>query len=848
MHDTVPASFDPPFRAAIDRLLRGEPLEPFCDWFSKEMAAAMQAEIPVPAGDAADAIRYQRCVARALWQALPVPGNRWRPRPLPKPERNNPCHCGSGRKFKQCCAEFANVPMPEDADNMYMLALAYAEASMLGPDKVREVPPEALGVAAQAWNEEQRPERTVTVLAPMFEHCERLDQRHEMAFDALMDALLALGQETVRQALVERVAQCRNPVLSCAARCRQVSMLADRGEEAAAWALFHETRRLHPHEPQLWHLELTLLHAQGRADEARMRSALLAAQARKAGLHELAEVLVELGQQGLSMAVGSGNDGEALDDLEDAHWAKLCALVPQSFAAQDCQGLYRVAPDAGEAGAPPTLRIAATRKLSDLQRRWSRQFPVTKPMLTSLLGDAGALLDALPQAIEFLGEHPSAWLSIEVLDDLLLAAADICDAGAPAPVVRGTQRLTSHAVAVLRVLVGAQPARLEWADLKARPALRVLAQAIEIARFMHEIAREEELLDWGLQLNPHDNHGWRMQLAPLLLQTGRFAQVLELLEQYPDDFPAMDHHRALALFALGRRDEAQAVLRRVHANYPQFMRFLLPDVMDAPPPEEGPGLILGGLQEAWQHRAEMRAAWVRSGALEWARGLDLREQPRPRQPAARQPAARKPAKTKAAAPSGLMTPGHTQALRKAFPDYARLHGLVTAVAWSPDLIMATQWLEPVMALRAVPPSNLKALNAEMDSLMRLHNGVIQRLLTTPAQDPAPVEDALELAGGADDSAFAWAAGFVQGAELSRGGWRRAGRPLSADKGVFAALYRLAARAPSTPASWQARSDDDQPMLLGLQAEPSTEETLRLALDDLWGIIAPLRQARAGGSV
>ncbi len=846
MPDTIPASLNSVFNAAIDRLLQGEPLEPFCDWFSREMAAAMQAELPLPADEAADAIRYQRGVARALWQALPVPGNRWRPRPLPKPERNSPCHCGSGRKFKQCCAQFASVPMPMDADNMYVLALAHADASMLGPDKVREVPPEALGVAAQAWNEEQRPERTLSVLTPLFEHCERLDQRHEMAFDMLMDALLALGQETGRQALVERVAQCPDPGLACAARCRKVSILADRGEEDAAWALFHETRRLHPHDPQLWHLELTLLHAQGRAEEARMRSALLAVQAREAGLHELADVLLQLGEQGFSMAMSSGDDDAALDDLEDAHWARLCALAPQSFAAQDCRALYRVEPDAGEAGAPPTLRIAATRKLTDLQRRWSRQFPVAKPMLTGLLGDSDGLLDALPEATRFLQEHPSAWLSIEVLDDLLLAAADICDTGAPEPVVRGAQRLASHAVAVLRELVGPQPARLEWADLKARPALRVLAQAIEIARLMRDIPREEELLVWGLQLSPNDNHGWRMSLAPLLLHTGRFAQALELLEQFPEDFPGMEHHRALALFALDRRDEAQAVLRRVHADYPHFMRFLWPDVMDAPPPEDGPGLILGGLQEAWQHRAEMRAAWVRSGALEWARGLGLREQPRPHHPAAGKPAPPKPANKKMATLADPMTPRHAQLLRKAFPDYARLHGLVTAVALSPDLIMATQWIEPVMALRAEPPANLKVINAEMDALMRLHNSVIQRLLTTPVQDPAPVEDALALAAG-DDTAFAWAAGFVQGAELSRAGWRRAGRPLSADKGVFAALYRLAARAPSATASWQARSDDDQPMLLGLQDEPSTQETLRLALEDLWGVVAPLRQARAGGS-
>ena len=101
--------------------------------------------------------------------------------------------------------------------------------------------------------------------------------------------------------------------------------------------------------------------------------------------------------------------------------------------------------------------------------------------------------------------------------------------------------------------------------------------------------------------------------------------------------------------------------------------------------------------------------------------------------------------------------------------------------------------------------------------------------------------------------FSWAAGFVQGSELVAAGWRKAGRPVSAKGGAFGGLYALAAQAQADPlataegaSAWRARLDTDQPLLVGMQADaPNPMETLMLALEDLWRVTAPLRQARAG---
>jgi len=54
------------------------------------------------APDGEDAGLWAFWIARAVWSATPLESNGYRPRPLADPQRNAPCPCGSGRKFKKC--------------------------------------------------------------------------------------------------------------------------------------------------------------------------------------------------------------------------------------------------------------------------------------------------------------------------------------------------------------------------------------------------------------------------------------------------------------------------------------------------------------------------------------------------------------------------------------------------------------------------------------------------------------------------------------------------------------------------------------------------------------------------
>ena len=62
----------------------------------------------------------------------------------PRPGRNEPCHCGSGRKYKQCCLA------KDEAAAAKARAKAAKEAEKEAAKAAAEAPAEGEGAAAQA--------------------------------------------------------------------------------------------------------------------------------------------------------------------------------------------------------------------------------------------------------------------------------------------------------------------------------------------------------------------------------------------------------------------------------------------------------------------------------------------------------------------------------------------------------------------------------------------------------------------------------------------------------------------------------------------------------------------------
>eukprot|EP01032_Pedospumella_encystans_P014501 gene14501-16647_t len=359
---------------AIGRILGGESLNDFCDWFVQAQMSDLQPLNKSSTGADADVARSLRHVARQLWGQLPYPPNRWRARGLPKLERNAPCHCGSGRKFKQCCAEFEHMPFPLEPESLQVLALEAASPEWLTGDKLNEVPAWALGHAAMAWNDADEQDRTISLLGPLFADLKSQNERHEMAFDAFVDALQQQGQERERRDLIDHMTQHPNKALATAARTRLVSILADEGEMDKAWQLFQETSRFNPNDPQLWHLELNLLLSQGRQEEARLRAPLLAARARQAGMPDLAELLVGMAEEGIGFLRDAVFD--EVDDPDEQSLIDLADAVPEQLDAKTLHSLYKVesSSQVEDGVRVDVARVEPVQKMADLNRRCVRQF------------------------------------------------------------------------------------------------------------------------------------------------------------------------------------------------------------------------------------------------------------------------------------------------------------------------------------------------------------------------------------------------------------------------------------------------------------------------------------------
>lgn len=822
---------------AMQRLAAGCDLPAFSDWFAAEYAAYFLegARMRQKEDPADEARRAARALAREIWRITPDPAHGWRPRPAPrKPGRNDPCVCGSGRKFKLCCESLMQELPPLEMAPASMAGLLFP----LGPPAWRQpqallgMLPAMLASCTSGWYEVQGALAVVDLLEPVFAAPKRLGDAYSDVFDQLQDAMQEAGLEARREQLARRVAdQGAGKQLRCTALSRLAVMICDRGDSAQAWDAFRSAQRLDPGDPQLLQAEMLMLLAEGRAEEARQRAPLLAARARRLGYDELAGILLELGDKGLDAL--ERLDPGGVDAEEERGWIALLREAASSLKAETFEALHEVECVANAEGTELIVRPAkATLRET---KSWSASFAAQQPMLVGLSGDASEILDDPAQAQRWLATHAQSAAALPVLDDLLLAARQMVLEGGSSELLAAACELAFAAADMLVAALRRWPeAEVPWGVHDNRPLLRVVSQAIDFALQTGKRERGLDWMRWMLARNPNDNHGWREVQRRELLAMGDAAGAIALLDAYPDDMPPAQHDRALALFMLGRTAEAGRLLRRAHAEFPAFVGALLPDTLDRPPGEMTGTVAVGGAEHAWEWRAEVRAQWARCGALDWLRGLGL--------PAAQQKekawAAPKPQRSKSRSKAAAREPtpaedaGRIALLERHFGERLPwLMGWLAGVAWCPGTVMPTAWVhEPLQQLDGL--ADEAALNEILSALMEQYNAMNHQRLEAAALAAVPLPETI---APQDDAAWlAFAGGFVQVAEVhARGGWRSAGVTVSTRNPLFAPLYQLAARAQPGPGGWRAQGDEAQPLLAVAGDTEPVRALLSHALQPLW---------------
>lgn len=551
---------------------------------------------------------------REIWNHVPRPDNGFRPLPLPKQERNSPCQCGSGKKYKQCCGRFEDAA-PFDAQGLSLLKYVLEDIpeSAYATLPFRHLSAEELAFVADQWLQEGCPEKVTHLLLPLLADVKKLDARHEAAFDMLGDAYMELGMPEEREALVERMMNAADPTLKSAALHRRCTILSDAGRWPEAWQAFTQAQRLQPDNPGLSHLEVIMLASEGRLDQAKDRAQFWLTRLTRQGQIEADDPLAEFlrlmsvdPDAALAMMRGEVDGADDIFD-ETKEWA--CDLIDLLDDLPEPQCHYALHPRDGNAG-----ELEADPKLRALEREWNDVLPPDWPDAD----DFSPWEDT--EWLDWLDDHPLAWQSFRVIDDvvMIIDGAELADDDLDDDLDEADAGLLAHAAKLLEMVVAdnkAQGCLLEWGWLENRPALRFLAGHIER---LDDESERLRLLEWLVTtLNPKDNQGLRETLARDLIAIGRAVDALALCERYPGDgLGAMIYARVLALQQIGQLEQAAFALARARKDRPKILKTLLA-ARPRMPDLDFHGVTMGGEDEAWYYRMDWLPVWKESGALAW---------------------------------------------------------------------------------------------------------------------------------------------------------------------------------------------------------------------------------------
>ena len=542
-----------------------------------------------------------------VWNVTPIPENRFRPRKLNKPERNAPCPCGSGNKFKQCCANLPPLDLGITEELMLSEVLGLLPQKTLKELPLNDLHPDALALVAQRWLDEGDAKKAISLLERYFTNLDKLDSRAELAADTLLNAYLETNAPRKKQKFVDALKAATNKDLRSCGWQRQATIDSDQGDYIGAWDAFREAQRHAPYAPALSHLEVLLLLSEGRDVEAKARADFWIARLQRDAKYDHSELITVLRNL-------VGSDAGKLQTLHVARGPLgMLADAVANWPAPACS--YRLV---GGCELEPKVELAR------LEGRWMDLRQTADP----------------DDVIAFAAQFPLAGQSFMVLRDLSEIAL-MLDPGVPGRREALSRQILQRGEALRQAVLSklkAQNRELPWGFLNNRPMLTLVQYFIDA---LEKTSPGEclALMRWSVTVaNPTDNTGLRGPLIHKLIELGRPREAIDIAAAYPDDFAEIEYGRVLALFVNQQAEAAQASLRKAVERWPKAWK-MLHAANPKQPRSKNPGYItVGGDDEAWHYRIDHRDLWQSTGALRWGAGVRIS------QPATKAAARTKPAK------------------------------------------------------------------------------------------------------------------------------------------------------------------------------------------------------------
>jgi tetratricopeptide (TPR) repeat protein len=609
--------------AAVEKILEVQESDEFFQWFRDEAPRELPQFFP-PGLPEEEWHKLATALGRSLWNVTPLPRNDYRPEPIPAPKRNEPCPCGSGRKYKHCCDKAVrDFGSAFHAGEIWLLVAEHVDGPRLeGLAAYGRIPGKALGVLAYTRLKEHSPDDALALVESIFRNQpERLDGSYEGALETLLQAYDEIGDEEETEEMLFFLAERLRPPLTAVLWLRWAAEAWDAGEREVGRQYLERARRDAPKNPNVGRIEIIFLLSEGRAEEARQRSKWWLKRLRKWG-------------------ADGDHEGGAFELFEAASADPRSAL-PLTIIPAFGELLRRfldllegladrpLLPYGLEPGPEPREAILETPEaVAEVEAGWLEVWPASEPVSTFDSGSGvGEIWEPANAGswLTFLRLRPEAFASLSILDDL-------CDAARSSDVPGKTffllEPILDRAEAILdRSLEGSpDDLQLPWMALQNRPALRILLHKLYLLVDRGDEAGSRRLMERLLELNPRDNHGCRLLLVHRYQRDGDDERALELIGRYPDDLsPEIGYGKVLSLYRLGREEEALDALEEARGSLPLVADFLVGRRDEVP--EMSPlGVRFGSEDQAWLFREEQLELW-RSvpGLLEWLE--DATEEP-----------------------------------------------------------------------------------------------------------------------------------------------------------------------------------------------------------------------------
>ena len=558
-------------------------------------------------------------LGRSVWNRVPLPLHHFRCAPLPTPQRNDTCPCGSGKKFKRCCQPFENehttgledtLPIPRLAVERFTKPQRQAAA--------RSAPVEVRLALAAGELEARHPGKARTLLLAILEKGGLSAELQADAVQLLGNAYSELGHLGAGEKKLTALVPTLKPEAASQARCWLAGYCLDDDRPREALGQVFHAEQLAPDSLVVGVLKTLCLWEIGEDAKAQRTAQAWLPVALELGDEEAIEILEEQASlaalDDLAANVADwnplekeethpGDEAYAIFGVPDKVLGPLVTLLEEALK----QPLHPVHFDPG----PPSADGSET--------QWVLVLPEPVEEAQAALYQAGETQSVLD--IELIRRHPALLQSpdfLEQLDDFII------DPMSNPLQAQFNELLCAQQDRVLSHLLDALPAggQLPWAWLEHRPVLRLL---MAMAQDQEDPDAEIELLSRLVSLCPNDNLGARAPLVNGLLQEGHDAEALAICQRYPDDALAETRYgRVLALVRLNRLHDAEQALASAYRALPKVFNYLV--ASQRKEPRLSPhGITIGGADQAWCYREEMRDAFLATpGMLSWMKSTRKR--------------------------------------------------------------------------------------------------------------------------------------------------------------------------------------------------------------------------------